>query len=162
VFISSVKNESYFLFRKLLHSGKSQTWPDLLDEVMEISDLESGPLLLYFKKLESYLAELEQLEPIKPSRFVAVSTSTEAPPSTVITVSESLNATDIDISVNSTISSVEPNSAVNESETNSATGTVVVLGCVGIAVVAIVIAFFMFGRQHFSKKAYTPTSTQET
>ena len=160
MFISSVKNESYFLFRKLLRSGKSQTWPDLLEEVMEISDLDSGPLLLYFKKLESYLAELEQLEPIKPSRSVVLSTSTEAPPSTVITVSESLN--DTDMSVNSTISSVEPNSAINESEAKYATETVVVLGCAGLAVVAIVIAVFVFGRRHFSKKAYIPTSTRET
>jgi hypothetical protein len=126
---------------------------------MEISDLDSGPLLLYFRKLESYLAELEQLEPVKPSRFVVLSTSTEAPPSTVITVSESLN--DTDISVNSTVSSVEPNSAINESEAKG-TGTVVVLGCAGLAVVAIVIAVFVFGRRHFSKKAYIPTSTRET
>jgi beta-lactamase regulating signal transducer with metallopeptidase domain len=127
---------------------------------MDISDLDSGPLLLYFKKLESYLAELEQLEPIKPSRHVVLSTSTAAPPSTLITLSESLN--DTDISVNSTISSVEPNLAINESETKYSTGTVVVLGCVGVAVVAVVIAVFVFGRQRFIKKSYIQASTQET
>jgi len=130
---------------------------------MEISDLDSEPLLQYFKKLESYLAELEQLEPVKRSRLVVLSTSTAAPPvthTTVITVSESLNYTDI--SVNSTISSVEPNSAINESEPKYTTGTVVVLGCAGLALVAVVIVVFVFGRRHFSKKAYSPASTQET
>jgi len=160
VFIFSVKNESYFLFRTLLHSGKNQTWPNLLEEVMDIIDLDSEPLLLYFKKLESYLAELEQLEPLAPRRIVVQSTSTEAPPNTVITLSESLN--DTDISVNSTISTVEPNSAINESETKPATVTVVVLGCAGLAIVAVVIIVFVFGRRHFSKKAYSPASTRET
>jgi len=160
LFISSVNNESYFLFRKLLHSGKSHKWPDLLEEVMEISDLDSGPLLQYFEKLESYLVELEQLEPIKRSRLVVPSTSTAAPPTTVITVSESLN--DTDITVNSTISSVEPNSPINESESKYTTGTVVVLGCAGLALLAVVIAVFVFGRRHFSKKAYSPASTRET
>ena len=133
---------------------------------MDISDLDSGPLLLYFKKLESYLAELEQLEPIKPSSRVVLSTSTAAPPppppppSTVITLSESLNYTDI--FVNSTISSLEPNSGINESETKYSTGIVVVLGCVGLVVVAVVIAVFMFGRRHFSNRAYSPASTRET
>lgn len=160
MFISFVKNESYFLFRKLLHSGKSHTWPDLLEEVLEISDLDSRPLLTYFKKLESYLVELEQLEPIKRSRLHILSTSTAAPPTTVITVSESLN--DTEIYVNSTISSVEPNSAINESESKYATGTVVMLGCAGLVVVAVVIAVFVYGRRRFSNKTYSPTSTQET
>jgi len=127
---------------------------------MEISDLDSGPLLLYFKKLESYLAELEQLEPIKPSRHVVLSTSTVALPSTVITVSGSLNYTDIP--VNSTISSVEANSAINESEEKYGTATVVMFGCAGLAVVVGVILVFVFGRRHFSNKTYTPASTQET
>jgi len=146
--------------KKLLRSGKSHTWPDLLEEVMEISELDSRPLLLYFKKLESYLVELEQLEPIKQNRLVVLSTSTAAPPTTVITVSESLN--DTDIPVNSTISSVEPNSAINESESKYKTGTVVVLGFAGLAIVVVVITVFVFGRRHFSNKTYSPTSTQET
>jgi len=146
--------------KNLLHSGKSQTWPDLLYEVMDISDLDSEPLILYFKKLESYLAELEQLEPVTPSRRVVLSTSTEAPPSTVVTLSESLN--DTDIPLNSTISSVEPNSAINESETKYGTGTVVVLGCAGLAIVVIVIVVFVFGRRHFINKTYSPASTRET
>lgn len=127
---------------------------------MDISDLDSKPLLLYFKKLESYLAELEQLEPVTPSRLVVLSTSTEAPPSTVITLSETLN--DTDVPVNSTISSVEPNSAINESETKYGTAAVVVLGCAGLAVVAVVIVVFVFGRRHFINKAYSPASTRET
>jgi hypothetical protein len=146
--------------KKLLHSGKSHTWPDLLEEMMEISDLDSKPLLLFFKKLESYLVELEKLEPIKGSTLVMLSTITAAPPTTAVTVSGSLN--DTDISVNSTISSVEPNSAINESESKITTGTVVVLGCAGLAIVAVVIAVFVFGRRHFSNKAYSPTSTRET
>lgn len=148
--------------KKLLHSGKSETWPYLLEEVMKISDLDSAPLLLYFKKLESYLAELEQLEPIKPSRHVVLSTSTEAPPNTVIILSESLN--DTDLSVNSTISSVEQTSAVSEpeSETKYGSGTVAVIGCAGLAVVGVVFAIFMYGRHYFRAKAYSSASTQET
>jgi beta-lactamase regulating signal transducer with metallopeptidase domain len=125
---------------------------------MEISDLDSGPLLQYFKKLESYLAELEQLEPMKPTRQVVPSSSTAAPPSTVIILSESLN--DTDLVVNSTISSVEPSSAVNDSETNSGTVTIIVLGCC-LAIVGIVIAVFVFGRRRFMSKAYSPASTRE-
>jgi hypothetical protein len=169
VFISSVKDESYFLFRKLLHSGKSKTWPDLLKEVMEIDDLDSGPLLQYFKKLESYLEELEQLEPIKPTRLVELPTSTTAPSSTIIILSESLNDTGLYVNstavnstaVNSTISTVEPNIAVNELETKSGSVIIIVLGCTGVAIVGIVILVFVFGRRHFRAKTYTPASTRE-
>jgi hypothetical protein len=159
VFISSVKDESYFLFRKLLHSGKSKTWPDLLKEVMEIGDLDSGPLLQYLKKLESYLKELEQLEPIKTTRLVEPSTSTTSPSSTIIIPSESLNGTDL--TVNSTFSTVEPNAAVNELETKSGSVIIIVLGCTGVAIVGIVILVFVFGRRHFRAKTYTPASTRE-
>ncbi|PNF31145.1 hypothetical protein B7P43_G15446 [Cryptotermes secundus] len=55
--------------RKLLYGGKSKNWADLLKEVMGINDLDSGPLM-YFQKLESYLAKLEQLNPVKTSRHV--------------------------------------------------------------------------------------------
>jgi hypothetical protein len=129
---------------------------------MEISDLDSGPLLLYFKKLESYLAELEQLEPIKPSRHVVLSTSTEAAPSTVTILSESLN--DTDLHVNSTIFYVEPTSSVNEpeSETEYGSGTVVAIGCAVLAVVGVVIAIFVYGRRYCRAKEYSSASTQET
>lgn len=134
---------------------------------MEISDLDSGPLLLYFKKLESYLAELEQLEPIKPSRHVVLSTNTAAP-STVRILSESLNNTNLSVisttntSVSSTISSVEPNLTMNESEAKYGTGTIILLGCAGLLAVGVVIVVVVFGRRHFRSQVYTPASTQET
>lgn len=151
--------------KKLLHSGKSKSWPDLLEEVMEISDLDSGPLLLYFKKLESYLAELEQLEPIKPSRHVVLPTSTAAP-STVRILSETLNNTNLsvssatNVSVNSNISSIEPDLS-NESETKYGTGTIIVLVLACVIIVVIVISVVMFGRRQFRSDAYTPTSVRE-
>jgi hypothetical protein len=136
---------------------------------MKISDLDSGPLLQYFKKLEYYLEELEQLEPTKPTRRVKLSTSTTATPSTITILSENLNDTDLTVNstavnstaVNSTISTVGPNAAVNESETKSGNVIIIVLGCTVLAIVGIVIVGFVFGRRHFRSKAYTPTSTQE-
>jgi hypothetical protein len=126
---------------------------------MEISDLDSGPLLLYFKNLVPYLAELERLEPVKPIRHVVLPTSTPIP-TTVRIPSESLNNTVL--TVNSSVSSVETNSSVNEPETKYGTGTIIFLGCAGVVSVVLLVVIVVFGRRHFKCRSYSPASTQES
>lgn len=149
--------------RKLLYSGKSKNWADLLKEMMGIYYLDSGPLLLYFQKLESYLAELEQLKPVKPSRHVAKSTSTP-PTSTVRILSKSPNDTNIPIiTVNSTVSSVEENSVSSEPESKYGTGTIALVICAALAAVIVMVVIFVVGRRHFSKShIYNQAATQES
>lgn len=130
---------------------------------MGINDLDSGPLLMYFQKLESYLAELEQLKPVKPSRHVARSTSTP-PTSTVRILSKSSNDTNTTIvTVNSTVPSVEQNSVSSEPESKLGNGTIALVICAALAAVVVVIVIFVVGRRYFNKShIYNQAATQES
>jgi hypothetical protein len=130
---------------------------------MGINDMDSGPLLLYFRKLESYLAELEKLEPVRPSRHVARSTSTP-PTSTVRIHSKSSNDTDTPIiTINSTVSSVEQISVTSEPETKYGRGTVALVSCAAVAAVVVVVVIFVIGCQRFRKShIYNQAATQES
>jgi hypothetical protein len=125
---------------------------------MGIDDLDPEPLLLYFQKLESYLEELGQLEPIKASRHVVRSTSTPSP-STATIMTKSSNYTNLP--VNSTVASVEQNS---KSETE--TETIVLFGygaLAAIIVIVVVVGTFMVCHQCFSRShIYSQATTQES
>lgn len=146
-----------------MYSGKSQNWTDILKEVMGINDLDSRPLLLYFQKLESYLAELEQLMPVKPSRHVARSTNTP-PTNTVRILRNSSNVTNTSmITVNATVPSVEQVSISSEPESKLGTGTIALVSCAALAAVVVVIVLLVVVRRHFNKShIYNQAATQES
>jgi hypothetical protein len=125
---------------------------------MGINDLDSGPLLLYFQELESYLEELGRLEPIKPSRHVVRSTSTPSPTSTARILTKSSN--DTNLPVNSTIASVEQNPDSSEQQSKYGTGTIVLFGCVALTAVVVVVGIVMvrhrcLGKSHIYSQATT-------
>jgi hypothetical protein len=151
--------EVSFYFRKLLDSGKSENWPDLLKDVIGINDVDSGPLLLYFQKLESYLELLGHLEPIKPSRHIARSTSTPVPTSTARILT---NLIDANLPVDSTVASVEQSSDSSEQQSKYKTGTIVLLSCGAVAAVVAVVGFVMVRHRRFCKSdIYSQAATQE-
>ncbi|KAJ4450502.1 hypothetical protein ANN_01929 [Periplaneta americana] len=156
----------------LLQSGKSVNWLRLLEDIMGIEELDAGPLLSYFRKLESYLPKLEKLKPIKSSKYTVKST-TAAPKIPVIIEEDDnskLNSSDdvLPIPVNSTIPPeediVETNSTTitKEREKEASSSIVILIICASIVAAAVVIGCFVIGHKRFKKaRSYTQTSTRE-
>ncbi|XP_069675484.1 angiotensin-converting enzyme-like protein Ace3 [Periplaneta americana] len=156
----------------LLQSGKSVNWLRLLEDIMGIEELDTGPLLSYFRKLESYLPKLEKLKPIKSSKYTVKST-TAAPKIPVIIEDDDntkLNSSDdvLPIPVNSTIPPeediVETNSTTitKEREKEASSSIVILIICASIVAAAVVIGCFVIGHKRFKKaRSYTQTSTRE-